>query len=173
MLTHKRIRGYAAPFLSQEEGIAVLCQTKAPMPSTSKGWDEFRSYCELYASLSDSMSAIYALHVQACNIYLARAQIALGQSTIQTLIAEYRTNLDSLTLDCPGRHLLVWPTFIVAMECKTSDLQEYFMSALLAQYQYLGFANVLKALDYLAVFWANQENDDWTKFCTHFDVFIF
>lgn len=143
------------------------------MPSTSKGWEEFRSSCESHVDLNDSMSAIYQLHVKACNIYLARARAGLDEATVHALVEDYRTNLGRLALDCPARHLLVWPTFIVAMESKTIELQEFYTNALLAQYRHLGFANVLKALDYLAMFWADRDNDDWTKLCTHFDVFIF
>jgi hypothetical protein len=158
--------------MSQERGIAVLRQTKSPMPSTSRGWDEFQSYCEAYASLGSSMSAIYDLSAAACNIYLLRAGAETEESGIERLVAEYRTQLERLANDCPGRHLLVWPTFIVGMEAKGTEMREYFASVLLAQYQYLGFANVLKALEYLQSFWAQPCNSDWTRLCTNFDVFI-
>ena len=143
------------------------------MPSTSRGWDEFRSYCESYANLGDKMSAIYNLHVAACSIYLARAHSEAAEGQIEALVAEYRTGLDNLADDCPGRHTLVYPTFLVAMECKSIELRQYFVNALLEFYQYLGFANVLKALDYLAVYWADPSNSDWTRLCTNFEVFVF
>lgn len=51
--------------------------------------------------------------------------------------------------------------------------KRYFTNAILAQYQEVGFANVLKALDYLPKFWARQNDSDWIKLLTDLDVFVF
>lgn len=119
------------------------------------------------------MSAIYNLHVAACSIYLARANAMVDDFRIEALVAQYRFGLENLADDCPGRYTLVYPTFLVALESKTVELRQYFAGVLLAFYQQLGFANVLKALDYLAVYWADSSNSDWTRFVTDFEVFVF
>lgn len=168
----KRYRGYASPFLSRDEGIATLSLTTVSRPSSSRGWDEFTTYCDLYPNLSSSMSTIYEITQKACSIYLARAQAGSAAPALVDLVKDFKNTMERLPANCPGEHILVWPCFIVALESSTPDHRYFFAKTLFRHQKRQGFANVTKGLEYLATAWATQSDSDWVRHLTRLDVFV-
>lgn len=171
-LTIYRFRGYASPFLSRDEGIAILSETTASRLPSSRGWAEFVIYCNMYPDLSDSMSQIYELNWKASDIYLARVRAGSSAPGFVDLVEDFKNTMESFPVGFPGEHTLVWSCFLVALESSTPDHRHFFAETLLRYQKKQGFANLSKAIEHLATIWATVNDYDWVSLLTRLDVFV-
>lgn len=168
-----KFRGYASPLLGQAEGIAILSQTSAAIrPSSSPGWEDFTSYYKFYTKHQQTMSMVYNLHEQACNIYVQRAQAGLEGPPLSTEVSNFRATLDKFPPGSVAENILVWPIFLAALESSTAEDQQYFIDHLMAHQRRNGFANILTALSHLKQIWARQNRVNWTQLLPNMQAFI-
>lgn len=171
-LTHPRFRGYAAPFLSRDEGIATLGRTIPGGPPSLSAWYEFINCRYMHPTLTADLSAIYELDRKACQIYLARAQAGSGTPAFIDMVEDFKSTLEKFPPQSPGQNALVWPCFIVALESSATAHRRFFTDTLLRHQEARGFANLTKAIDYLERVWNPQSDPDWVRHLTEFSAFI-
>lgn len=168
-----KFRGYASPLLGQAEGLAILSQTSATIrPSSSRGWDDFTSYYEFYTNHQRSMSLVYDLHEQACNIYVQRVRAGPDGAALTAEVDNFRQTLDKFPPGSAAENILVWPIFLAALESTTPEARQYFINHLLAHHKRNGFANILTALGHLNQAWAQQKQISWTELLPNMQAFI-
>ena len=167
-----RFRNYAAPLLSQLKGVSTLTMTASVRPSSSSGWECFRSYYRLYPDLSYPLSLIYDLNEQACNIYTTRVLAGPNGAPLTELVQTFKNTLETFPSGAPGEHVLVWATFIAASASVLPEHQQYFTEVLLRHHRRNGFANIPTALEQLRRIWARRKQQDWTKVLPKLEVFI-
>lgn len=152
----------------------MLRQTTFIRPSPSKGWEEFSAYWKLYPKLDPVLSIMYNLSAQACAMYTMRSRLGPEAGDLTKIVQSFRATLDQLPVDyLVGSHTLVTSVFIAAFESVTNEDQRYFSEVLQKQYDRLGFANVLTALEYLKAYWEGQTSRDWVNLMTKYDVWVF
>ncbi|KIW63958.1 hypothetical protein PV04_08919 [Phialophora macrospora] len=169
----RKFRGYAAPFLNQEGGVARLSLTASGGREAADGWDCFKSYYSLHPEYRQEMSLIYDLNRQACDIYVTRASMGPSGLSSSEPVAKFIRTLEMLPPSSPGEHILVFATFIVALESVLPEHQEYFTNVLLRHHQRNGFTNILTALEYLRRIRSGDcTMQDWTEYLPRLQVFI-
>ncbi|KPI43315.1 uncharacterized protein AB675_7154 [Cyphellophora attinorum] len=169
----RKYRGYASPMLSQAQGISVLSQTTPQAPSRSKGWEDFKSYYQIYSLTDRSLSIMYYLNALACDMYVHRAQRGCGGRGFHEQVELVRQHLDSLPSNSLCEHALIWPTFIAALESDTPSHRDYFRRALQRHHVRNGFKNILVALEYLEGRWAEDGVEvDWTRSLPKLGAFV-
>lgn len=179
-----RFRGYAAPFLSEEGGLARLQRTISEGWEAHNGWDDFRSYYSLYPILSAPMDMVYDLNKQACELYVKRALLGPSEAPLVDLVNRYKSTLQSLPRDHlvehngTGRNNIMvnkdvaWGTVIAAAESTSPEDQQYFSEVLMDHYRHNGFANLLVAMKHLETIWAQRTMRNWTKLLAEIRVLI-
>ncbi|KAH6643505.1 hypothetical protein C7974DRAFT_381681 [Boeremia exigua] len=170
----EKFRGYAAPYLSRHQGLAILRLTTPIRPSISKGWEEFTTCCELHPELHHVLSNVYDLSAQACEMYITRLRLGVRTGDSTQPLLKFRATLESIPDHClVDSNTFVFSVFIAACESVTVKDQMYFSNVLHKKYERLGFANVLTALNYLQMYWDGQTSRDWVDLMTKYDVWIF
>lgn len=172
----RRMRVYAAPLLSQDDGLQALVSQQA-----SQSFECLQYYRRLYPEHSSTFDILADLRQQAFNIYVDRVlnpdtshdgdkvQPPSSNAHIEAFI---RT-LESFPPGSPGEHVLIWPCFIAASESKEPEDRLYFQNFLSKQYIRNGFSNILIALNFLHKIWAEgSSNVDWPALLPEPQVFI-
>lgn len=161
-----RMRVYAAPFLSEEEGIAVLSSEMY----TTYGLNCLRFCSQQQPGLSAAVPIIESLVQQACGIYLSQAvEGPENGRTLQTQdptsrVQRYKDTLEQFPPGAPGEQVLIWATFVAASDCLLAEHQSFFRSVLWRLYEMIGFANLLKGIEQLEIIWRRRRRpgDRWT-----------
>ena len=173
LLIVHRFRNYASPLLSQAQGLAVLSQTSALLrPSKSRGWDDFTALYNKYPEHQKSMSIVYDLNEQVCNIYVQRARSGPNGPPLTDEVNQFRSTLDTFPSGPLSENVLTWPIFIAALESTTPEQQQYFTQRLLAHHSRSGFANILTGVEQLKWVWNNDNRTNWTQLLPDFEAFI-
>lgn len=149
------MRVYAAPLLSQDAGINAIVY------HARESFDCLYYYHSLYPDHCSTFDLLADLRQQAFNMYLRRVLVAEGgeagdSPSSDELIESYQKNLESFPEGSFGEHVLVWPTFIAALECRTREQQSFFEQFLLRQYRRNKFMNILRALELLRKVWSEE-----------------
>ena len=171
-LTLARFRGYAAPFLSRERGVARLRLTASSKQASSEGWDCFKSYYDIYPQYTRQLSLIYDLNQQACDIYVTRASMGSNPTASTEAVDRFIRTLEMLPPGSPGEHILVFSIFLVALESTVPEHQEILAQTLLRHHGRNGFANISTALEYVSERWSGTATRDWTESLPLTKVFI-
>ncbi|KAL0934474.1 uncharacterized protein CTRU02_211273 [Colletotrichum truncatum] len=163
-----KMRVYAAPLLSLDAGVNAI------MYHAQESFDCLYYYHNLYPDYCSTFDLIADLRQQAFKIYLHRVLAdGSGDHSSEELIQTYQKSLDSFTEGSFGEHVLVWPTFIVALECHNREQQSFFERFLLRNYHRNKFMNILRALDLLRKVWNMNENEkNWPALIPGMRVFI-
>lgn len=151
-----RLRVYAAPFLSQPEGMETLTLA-AP-----QGFECLLHYSTLHPEYGSLFSVLIDLGLQAHGIYLKRVMAGPEAPASVELVDKFIDTLSSISSGSPGEHTLVWATFMAASESSTPEHQQFFREALVSHYRRNGFVNILRALDHLERIWSRGKEEDWT-----------
>ncbi|OGM48772.1 hypothetical protein ABOM_003008 [Aspergillus bombycis] len=167
-----KFRGYAAPFLSLDEGVATLCRTIVGGPPSINAWHEFTVCRDMHPDLNAAMSVVYELNRKACDIYLARAQAGSTAPAFTDMVEDFKNTLDSFPPNTPGEHTLVWPCFLVALESSTTAHRVFFIDTLLRHQRIRGFANLDRAIEYVKRVWASQSDVNWVQHLTKLSAFV-
>lgn len=138
--------------------------------SSVDGWECFQTYYRAYPQHAEILSTLFNLQTQACSIYTLRAY----SDTVELvhMVERFKRTLASLPDKFIGQHTLVFCTFMVAVEATLPEHQEFFEKNLLQHHQRNGFGNILQALEYLKVKWAQGAVQDWTEILPDLQVFI-
>ncbi|KAJ9604731.1 hypothetical protein H2200_010845 [Cladophialophora chaetospira] len=168
----RKFRGYAAPFLSQERGVARLRLTASSKQAATEGWDCFKSYYSIYPQHARQLSLIYELNQQACDIYVRRASIGPDPTASIEAVNRFIQTLEMLPHGSPGEHILVFSIFLVALESTLPEHREHLANTLLRHRGRNGFANITAALEYVRARWSGNTTQDWTESLAMTKVFI-
>lgn len=166
-----RFRGYAAPFRSQDAGIARMSLTPT-CGQVADGWDCFNSFYGRHPEFAREMSIIYDLNNQACDIYVGRANNTLDRDTSIESVTKFVRTLQRLPPGSTGEHVLVWSVFLAAAESILPSHQQYLQNFLLRHYKRNGFTNILTAVQFLHNVWSGQIRDNWTEYLPKTRVFV-
>ena len=167
-----RFRGFAAPFMSQEEGVAILSLTTTIKPPVSKGWEEYLSCCKVRPDLDHTMSILYDLSQKACDVYISRINAGPDSPLLQNLVDDFVRTMHSFPAGNPAEHALVWSVFLVAMESSDITQQAFLRSFLVRQQVSKRAGNIGKALEHLGARWERRAYKDWTRCLTSFEMFV-
>lgn len=170
-LTFKRFRGYAAAQLSLDEGVQVISQTTAHKPTSSRGWDDFKSYLSLYPEFETPMTLVYNLTEQACAIYMARVAAGPDGPPLVDHVDRLKITMDEFPQGTPLEHILVWTVFIGAVESSTAEQRQYFSNLLWKHHKRNGFSNILRAIEFLPEQWA-RGRQDWMERLLELPFFV-
>lgn len=165
-LTNPRLRAYAAPLLSQEEGIDTL-STEA-----SQGFECLYYYRDLYPDHKNWLSSISNIIRQARRIYLKRALAGPEAPPFTDLVEQFKCTLESIPSGALGEHVLVWSTFLAASESSMPEHRQFFSEVLLKHHRRNGFLNIPAAMKNLQHIWARQGCVSWTTLLPAFRIFI-
>ncbi|KAH6691609.1 hypothetical protein F5X68DRAFT_252670 [Plectosphaerella plurivora] len=162
-----KMRVYAAPFLSEEEGIAVL----SSKVYTTYGLNCLRFCSQQQPGLAAAVPIIESLVQQACGIYLSQAVEGPEKGmTSQTedstsRVQRFKDTLVSFPPGAPGEQVLIWATFVAASDCLLAEHQSFFRGVLRRLYEMIGFANLLKGIEQLEIIWQRRRHpgDRWTS----------
>ncbi|KAK7438520.1 hypothetical protein Landi51_11604 [Colletotrichum acutatum] len=134
-------------------------------------------YHNLYPDHCPTFDLIADIRQQAFNIYLCRVltndnETPLLPSCVDA-IETFQRSLEAFPEGALGEHILVWPTFIAALECHTSEQRLFFEEFLLRQYHRNNFLNIPKALVFLRNIWSQDEGQlCWPALIPQLRVFI-
>lgn len=160
------MRVYAAPLLSQDQGLqAIMCQAK-------ESFDCLHYYVGLHPEHTSAFSLLADLRQQAFNIYLNRVLTRGETPQAAGLIDQFVSTIQSFPEGSPGENVLVWPVFIAASESISPEHQLFFTQFLERHYRRNGFGNILKALDLLKKIWSRDDAQNWPELLPEPQVFI-
>lgn len=162
----RRLRGYAAPFLGQLQGVERLSQD-AP-----DGWEDHFYYQARLPEHSNSISMLFDLNNQACRIYTTRAMAGPRTPPLTTMVEHFKDTLEMIPVGSPVAHTLVWPTLVAACESGTPEHRRFFIDTLLKHHQRNGFANIPRALHHLRRIWSQSRVESWTMLLPEPRVFV-
>ncbi|KAF4781101.1 hypothetical protein HER10_EVM0007265 [Colletotrichum scovillei] len=167
----RKMRVYAAPLVSQDAGKnAILYHAR-------ESFDCLYYYYNLYPDHCPTFDLIADIRQQAFNMYLCRVstndnETPLLPSCIDA-IETFQRSLEAFPEGALGEHILVWPTFIAALECHTSEQRLFFETFLLRQYHRNNFLNIPKALVFLRAIWSQESGQlCWPALIPELRVFI-
>lgn len=162
---------YAAPLVSQEAGVYAMTH------HAKESFDCLHYYHRLYPDHADTFDLIASLRRQAFSMYLNR--VSEGESNkfqetpLEATIDSFQSSLELFSEGSLGEHVLVWPAFIAALESRTREQQDFFSHFLRRQYLRNGFTNILRALELLERFWAeDKDRRNWPAMLPELRVFI-
>lgn len=138
----------------------------------TNGWECFKFYYQSHPEFSQSMSILYELNKQACDIYVARALSGPDGPPLVDMVERFIDTMESYPTDCPGEHILVFATFFAAAESVLPQHQEYFTNALSKHHQRNGFSNIPLAINHLKRIWSKCDGKDWTQLLPELRVFV-
>ncbi|KAK1623433.1 hypothetical protein BDP81DRAFT_503786 [Colletotrichum phormii] len=143
----RKMRAYAAPLVSQDAGMKALSY------HAQESFDCLYYYYSLHPDHCPTFDLITDIRQQAFNMYLRRALTNDNDNTLSPssvdAIKTFQRSLEAFPEGALGEHILIWPTFIAALECHTSEQRLFFEKFLLRQYHRNNFLNIPKALGFL------------------------
>ncbi|KXH28480.1 hypothetical protein CSIM01_13834 [Colletotrichum simmondsii] len=134
-------------------------------------------YHSLYPDHCATFDLIADIRQQAFNMYLCRVLTNDNETPLLTscvdAIETFQRSLEAFPEGALGEHILVWPTFIAALECHTSEQRLFFENFLLRQYHRNNFLNIPKALVFLRNIWSQDSGQScWPALIPELRVFI-
>ncbi|RDW90742.1 Zn(II)2Cys6 transcription factor [Aspergillus mulundensis] len=160
---------YAEPLLSEQSGIETV------WARTQAGFECLQRCSALHPEHAPSLHNVRSQIEQAYTIYLHRA---LGNqshpsSSIER-VEQFRQTVEAYPIGCPGEHVLVWATFIVAAESTYTTVEHRAFFARRMQYlhQINGFGNIPKAIRLLERIWKDPAGMRWTSVIAEAQIFI-
>ncbi|KZL81254.1 hypothetical protein CI238_11669 [Colletotrichum incanum] len=122
-------------------------------------------------------STASGIRQHAFNMYLRRVlpddSEVKPTASSDELIKSFRKSLESFPEGTLGEHILIWPTFIAALECRNQEQRLFFERFLLRQYHRNRFMNIPKALEFLRGVWLQDRVQvNWPVFIPELRVFI-
>ncbi|KAK1470728.1 hypothetical protein CCUS01_00843 [Colletotrichum cuscutae] len=167
----RKMRVYAAPLVSQDAGKnAILYHARESFDCLYYYYNLYPDHCPMFDLIAD-------IRQQAFNMYLCRVltndnEAPLLPSCIDA-IETFQRSLQAFPEGALGEHILVWPTFIAALECHTLEQRLFFEQFLLRQYNRNNFLNIPKALEFLrGIRLQDTLQSDWPALIPRLRVFI-
>lgn len=163
------MRVYAAPFLSEENGLKTLSSPE----HTTQGLECLNHCSQQRPDAAAAVPLITSLMQQAYHIYLQQALRAEGSSSspspspsvISTpasdsthLVQRFKETLEAFPDGWPGEQVLIWATFIAASDCVLDEHKAFFEGVFLRYFVRSGFGNILSGLEHLRRIWAHQRS---------------
>jgi hypothetical protein len=167
------MRVYAAPFLSEEDGVAVLsCEAY-----TTHALDCLRFCSQQQPDLSAGVPIIESLIQQAYDIYLSQAftdmlDIETQDPTFR--VKRFKDTLELFPPGAPGEQVLIWATFVAASDSLLAEHQTFFRHLLWKLYEMTGFANIVKGIEQLENIWERRQypGNRWTSMLPVLRAFV-
>ncbi|KZL72719.1 acriflavine sensitivity control protein Acr-2 [Colletotrichum tofieldiae] len=167
----RKMRVYAAPLVSEDAGVDAIVY------HAQESFDCLYYYHGLYPDHCLTFGLIADIRQHAFNMYLRRvlpddSELKPAASSDE-LIKSFRKSLESFPEGTLGEHILIWPTFIAALECRTQEQRLFFECFLLRQYHRNRFMNIPKALEFLRGVWLQDGVQvNWPALIPELRVFI-
>ena len=157
---------YSQPWISEESARRTLGNiTQQDLGFLYSILDSHPEYSSIILTLIDVIR-------KACEIYLARA-MDISQKQIDRLVQEFIDKTSTFNATSPGGHILIWPFFVVGVECTNSKDREFAIGQLQHLWRWTGFGNTLYAIETLQKIWSSHSGSRWTDdIVDKVDVFI-
>ena len=157
---------YSQPWISEESARRTLGNiTQQDLGFLYSILDSHPEYSSIILTLIDVIR-------KACEIYLARA-MDVSQKQIHRLVQEFIDKTSTFNATSPGGHILIWPFFVVVVECTNSKDWEFAIGQLQHLWRWTGFGNTLYAIETLQKKWSSHSGSRWTDdIVDKVDVFI-
>ena len=157
---------YSQPWISEESARRTLGNiTQQDLGFLYSILDSHPEYSSIILTLIDVIR-------KACEIYLARA-MDVSQKQIHRLVQEFIDKTSTFNATSPGGHILIWPFFVVGVECTNSKDREFAIGQLQHLWRWTGFGNTLYAIETLQKKWSSHSGSRWTDdIVDKVDVFI-
>lgn len=127
---------------------------------------EYLRFCRrCHPEHDELMSILFKMVSNACEIYIWRAVESPTPRTMRPVIEEF-IKMDELAEeynDITGRHILLWPYFVVAAESTLPRHRAYFARKIEFLYTRTKCENIRKALYQLHTMWNVQSTTRWTS----------
>ncbi|KAL6915308.1 hypothetical protein FSST1_006803 [Fusarium sambucinum] len=175
----RKFKVYAAPLLTEHNGIDIISSEA----EVSKMFECLNHCLKYNPQHSHSLGIVLELVQQACEIYLS--QVALNSETQSTpqirarrvkesirRVQRFIDTFEAFPEDAPGKQVLVWATFIAALDCRLADHKEWFSAFLLKHYARNGFQNTSLGLEALRKVWSRKPEERWSTVVAESKVFI-
>lgn len=164
-----RVRVYAAPLLGEEMGIeAISSQTR-----TARIFGCLNHCLEQYPKHASVFSHVADLVYQARDIYLhqvlsspqsAMSKMEIAQSAPCSIdrVQRFKETLEALPRGSPVEHMLIWTTFVAALDCQLEEHKLFFEDVFRRHHARSGFGNLLKGINSLRKIWQRKAGERWT-----------
>ncbi|KAM0228546.1 hypothetical protein ACHAPO_010623 [Fusarium lateritium] len=175
----RKFKVYAAPLLTEHNGIDIISSEA----EVSKMFECLNHCLKYNPQHSHSLGIVLELVQQACEIYLS--QVALNSETQSTpqirarrvkesirRVQRFIDTFEAFPEDAPGKQVLVWATFIAALDCRLADHKEWFSAFLLKHYARNGFQNTSLGVEALRKVWSRKPEQRWSTVVAESKVFI-
>lgn len=130
------------------------------------------SYFPLYPEYGTHMSLIISLTERACGMYVRRATLGPEVPPMTAQVTLLKATLEKFPANTPLERDLVWIYFVAAAESLTKEQQLYFYDLLLKHQQRSGFANILRALEFLQEHWRRNNKQNWVEQLLYLPSFV-
>lgn len=140
---------YASPFKSDFAALESL------QMSPCQDLDFLYSCLDFHPEYSDIIFRIAEIIQRASKIHLARAGKA-PESTITEMVRNFFHETATFNAASPGGHILIWPFFIVGLECTSQQDMRFVESQLNILWEHTGFGNTLYAINLLRRIWQGE-----------------
>lgn len=155
------MRVYAAPLLSEEDGIAILSSTF----HTTHAFDCLRFCSKEQPELAAAVPIIESLVQQAYGIYLSQAGLTSTSRYDDSVdrVQRFKDTLERFPPEAPGEQVLIWATFIAASGSLLEEHRMFFGKFLRKLHSLNGFGNILRGIEQLDVIWERRRSpgDRW------------
>ncbi|KAH7149104.1 hypothetical protein B0J13DRAFT_297199 [Dactylonectria estremocensis] len=172
-----KMRVYAAPLLCEQTGMEIISsqrQTAQLLDCLNYTTQQSPEQAMVLSSVSDMVE-------QACDIYLHHAFIdpkcASSPDTVEGMdsirrVQRFKECLEAFPPGSPVNSVIIWATFVAALDCQLEEHKVYFEGALMQQFARNGFGNVLKGLEQVRQIWKRGAEERWTSMLPHGKVFV-
>jgi len=140
---------YASPFKSDTTALERLQMTSC------QDLDFLYSCLDHHPECSDTIFKIADIIQRASRIHLGRAGLA-SENTIAEMVRNFFHETAIFNAASPGGHILIWPFFIVGLECTSSRDMRFVESQLNLLWEHTGFGNTLYAIKLLKQIWQGE-----------------
>ena len=170
------MRVYAAPFISETNGLQVLSSQDWSMEVLS-----CLNYCQAWQPQhASAVSIITDLVHQAHDIYInqARDMLSAGARPVLAIpdavarINRFKHTMELFPEGSPGEQVLIWASFLAASDCALDEHKTFFTELFQRYHQRSGFKNILGALRLLQKIWNRPVEDRWTTFLPQERLFV-
>lgn len=144
-----RMSLYASPFKSDITALESL------QMSSCQDLDFLYSCLDFHPEYSDIIFKIADIIQRASRIHLARAG-RVSENTIAEMVRYFFHKTTTFNAASPGGHILIWPFFIVGLECTSPRDMRFVESQLNLLWEHTGFGNTLYAIELLKRIWEGE-----------------